>query len=195
MDRNFLFGFTAVIIILILLNAVSMNSVVTHAGRITDLENLMLRYVNEITRLENKSSISCKESFFRSPSGTAYLKLSASGNSEGKIFLHAENVHHDPLFVINIREVSLLYDRKEKRLATDADTAPTFRDVSSGGSCGASLDPGDSVTCVLDSYYSGVILETLEEGNNAFVIKYLAAEIDMDPYYFVASDLCVTLQE
>ena len=160
-------------------------------AKIAEMEGEIRNRILEIAALESGSVISCGDSFFGTPSGKRYLELTATADEDGSVLLELHNVHADPVFVINIREVLVHYDKEEKRIDADLKSAPTFSDFAGDSTCRGSIDPGESLTCVSDSYYSERAKETMDSGGNTLLIKYLTAELDIEPYYFVSSDLCV----
>jgi len=192
MNRYFLFAVCSVIIILLLLNIISLNSIMSQNGRILDLENAVSGHLLEIRHLAGKSRILCTNSSLRSSGGKHYLELNALAGKDGKVSLNIQSVHKEPIFVINIREVLVVYDKKQDQFAADPRSVPTFKKPDSNTTCSGTIYPGESLTCESD-YYSDVIEETVEDGDNAFIIRYLAAELDIEPYYFVGTDLCVRI--
>ncbi len=193
MYKHLLFAVSAVAIILLISNVMAWDSLSRQGSRILALEGAAVRQQEEIDRLSGKYKVLCSDPVLGSRAGREYVALSARASMEGAVTLELGNRHEDPIFVINVREVMVAYDSDEDRIAADYKSAPTFKNMGSNKTCSGIIDPGDSLECELGSYYSDVIRTTLENGDDTFIIKYISAELDIKPYYFVASDLCVRI--
>ena len=192
MNRHLLFTASVLIIALLIISTFTLNLITEQGSEILSLEKRIVGYLLEIDALKGRETISCRDSFFGSRYGRQYLKLSANASESGEVFLHVENVYREPVFFINIREVLMVYEKGE--VVTDVSTTPTFKNIGTNRSCTGTLYPGDSVVCV-SGYYSDAINETIRNGRNTFIIKYLTAELGIDPYNFVSSDLCVRIEK
>jgi hypothetical protein len=191
--KYLLFAASSAAIIFLLIATFSINSLASQNNRIQKLENDVVGYLSQIDELGKRSTILCENPIFTSSSGKQYIKLYAASSKDGKVSLKMVNIHKDPVFVINVREVLVEYDRHEDRLVADFRSAPTFKKPGANVTCSETIDPGDTLACELESYYSDIIAKTLENGDDTFIINYLTAELDIDPYYFVAPDLCVRI--
>ena len=189
--KMLLFAFVIVIASL-LLNLMLLGSYSMQTGRVRSLEGAVSSLRDEIAALEGKHEITCSDPVLKSSSGRPYARISAMAGKDGNVTLELENLHDDPVFAINIREVLVGYDKKQGRIAADYRTSPTFKEVGSNSTCSGIIDPGDSMTCESASF-SDVIARTLVDGDDTFMIKHLSLELDLRPYYFVASDICVTI--
>lgn len=176
----------------ILLNLLLLGSFLIQTDRVRSLEGAVTSLADKIAALEGKHKITCSDPVLKSSSGKPYARISAMAGKDGKVTLVLENLHDDPVFAINIREVLVGYEKEQGRIAADYRTPPTFKEVGSNSTCSGVIDPGDSMTCE-SAYFSDVIARTLGDGDDTFMIKYLSLELDLRPYYFVASDICVTI--
>jgi hypothetical protein len=192
MYKHLLFSISIVAIVSLLLNIISLGSFMIRGERIRELEGAVSGLRDDIGILAGKAHVTCTDPVLQSSTGRPYVKLRANAGGEGRVTLELENLHGEPVFAINIREVLVGYDRKQGRIAADYRSAPTFKEVGRNATCSGIIDPGDSLVCESDSF-SDVIARTVEGGGNAFVIKHVAVELDVKPYYFMASDLCVRI--
>lgn len=190
--RNLLLFALVITIISILLNLMLLGSYTVQTGRVRSLEGAVSSLTGKIAALEGKHKVTCSDPVLKSSSGKPYARISAMAGKDGNVTLELENLHDDPVFAINIREVLMGYDKEQGRIAADYRTSPTFKEVGLNSTCSGVIDPGDTMTCESASY-SDVIERTLADGGDTFMIKYLSLELDLRPYYFVASDICVTI--
>lgn len=192
MFKRMLFFASVIAVVSLLFNLILIGSFWIQRDRIQALEGAVSGLRDEIAALEGKSKVTCTDPILLSSTGRHYAQLGASAGKDGKVTLKIENLHDDPIFAINIREVMVDYDKKQGRIAADYRSAPTFKEVGLNATCRGIIDPGDSLTCESASF-SDAIERTLEDGDDTFLMKHLAVELDLKPYYFVASDICVRI--
>lgn len=192
MLRNLLFFASVIAVVSVLFNLMLIGSYVVQSDSIRSLEGAISGLRDDIGALEGKSMISCEDPVLESSAGRPYVRVSAGAGMDGKLTLVLENLHDDPIFAINIREVTVDFDSGQGRIAADYRTAPTFKDVGKNSTCSGTIDPGDSLACESTSFI-GLIEMTVENGDDTFLIDNLAVELDLKPYYFVASGICVRI--
>ncbi len=190
MFRNILFFSSVIAVISVLFNIILIGAGMVQSDSIRSLEGAMSALRDDIVALEGKSTISCADPVLMSSAGKPYARVSAAAGKDGKVTLVIKNLHDDSIFAINIREVTVGYDRALGRIAADYRTAQTFKEAGGNSTCSGVIDPGDSLSCESTSFRDAISM-TMENGDDTFMISDIAVELDMKPYYFVASGLCV----
>ncbi|MBN2330298.1 MAG: hypothetical protein JXC85_00625 [Candidatus Aenigmarchaeota archaeon] len=190
MVRRTIFFASVIAVISLLINLMLASSNYNQASRISSLEAALGGLRDDDAGLGDKPKIACTDPVLKGASGMEYARLSASAGRDGKVTLELENLHDDSIFAINIREVQVVYDRGLERIAADSRSAPTFKGIGLNSTCSGIIDPGESLSCESPSF-SDIIAGTLEQGGDTFIINHLSVELDLKPYYFVASDICV----
>jgi hypothetical protein len=189
MDRNFLFVVSASAVTLGLLVVFLSGVIIDQDALIKGLRMRVDAYAVQAGDIDSRYIAGCGDSYMSTPSGRRYVKLSVTADEDGVVRLLAQNIGNDPLLLMNIREMGVVYNGRE--LVADY-ISPTFKKAGSDESCRGTLFPTQTMECT-SSDYASEIETAADEGKNAFVIGYLKADTDAKPYILIAEEVCVRL--
>jgi hypothetical protein len=189
MERNRLFLLSSLVIVLSVAVVSLLSVALGQQARISGLFTAVSDYSLRLADYEGRSTVLCGEGYFKSNKGREYLKVSANADDDGVVEFTIKNLHNAHLHFVNVREIGIRYEGEDFSVYY---RSPILESAEGEGSCKATLLPGQEITC-LSSHYAEKVAETRNNGDSAFIIDYMKADVDASPRVVMAEDVCVRI--